>query len=149
MPKAESAFSRNAEIHDTTIGWRFVNPLMKAQYGVNSMPETGENVAEDFHVSAPTRTRSRCAARTRRSRRRPTGGWRGRSSPVTIPQRKGEPLIVGGRASARRHHRRGSGETADAVRGGRHRDRGNASGVNDGAAALIVASEAAARERLG
>ena len=80
MPKAETAFSRNAEIYDTTIGWRFVNPLMKKQYGVDSMPETGENVAEEFSVSAaPTRMPLPCAARTRPSRRRPMAGWRRRS----------------------------------------------------------------------
>jgi acetyl-CoA acetyltransferase len=72
MPKADTAFSRNAEIHDTTIGWRFVNPLMKEQYGVDSMPETGENVAEDFAVSAPIRTPLPCAAKTRPSPPRTT-----------------------------------------------------------------------------
>ena len=80
MPKADGGFSRNAEIYDTTIGWRFVNPLMKKQYGVDSMPETGENVAEDFQISPrrPGRLRA-CAARTRRSPRRRTAGWPGRS----------------------------------------------------------------------
>jgi acetyl-CoA acyltransferase len=79
IPKADTAFSRHAEIHDTTIGWRFVNPLMKAQYGVDSMPETGENVAEDYQVSREDRTPSRCARSKRRRRRRRAAGWRARS----------------------------------------------------------------------
>ena len=124
MPKAETAFSRNAEIYDTTIGWRFVNPLMKAQYGVDSMPETGENVAEDFDVSRADQDafalRSQEQGR-RRAGERPAGA--ARSSPVTIPQRKGDPVVVDTRrASARRHHARGAGEAADAVPQGRHGD---------------------------
>ena len=80
--KASEAFSRHAEIFDTTIGWRFVNPLMKAQYGVDSMPETAENVAEEFQiVDAPTRTRSRCAARRAPPPRKRAAGWRARSRP--------------------------------------------------------------------
>ena len=79
LPKADSAFSRNAEIYDTTIGWRFVNPVMKAQYGVDSMPETGENVAEDFAVTRADQDASRCAARQRPLPRRRTAGWRRRS----------------------------------------------------------------------
>ena len=80
MPKADSAFSRNAEIYDTTIGWRFVNPLMKKQYGVDSMPETGENVAEDFAVSRADQD-AFAAAQPGQGRRprRPTAGWRRRS----------------------------------------------------------------------
>ena len=147
MPKADTAFSRNAEIYDTTIGWRFVNPLMKEQYGVDSMPETGENVAEDFNVSRAGSGRLRgLAARRRPPRRRPTAGLPKEIMPVTIPQRKGDPVVVD-RTSIRR------ATTIEALaklprpsaRGGTV-TAGNASGVNDGAAALIIASEAAAQK---
>jgi acetyl-CoA acyltransferase len=151
MPKAETAFSRNAEIYDTTIGWRFVNPLMKKQYGVDSMPETGENVAEEFGVSraGPGRVRvSEPAAR--RWRRRIRAGSPRRSSPVTIPQRKGDPVIV----SKDEHPRAGTTIEALAKLGtpfkkeGGTVTAGNASGVNDGAAALIIASEAEAAKEI-
>ncbi len=145
MPKAETAFSRQNEIHDTTIGWRFVNPLMKAQYGVDSMPETGENVAEDFSISRndqdafAARSQLRAAAAVERGR------LALEITPVTIPQRKGDPIIVDGDEHPR------PGTTVEKLaklptpfRQGGSVTAGNASGVNDGAAALIVASEAAA-----
>jgi acetyl-CoA acetyltransferase len=94
MPKATSAFDRNAEIYDTTIGWRFVNPKMRDAYGDDTMPSTAENVAEEFRSAARTRTPSRCAARRRPPRRRPTAGSPPRSSRSTIPQRKGDPVVV-------------------------------------------------------
>ena len=102
MPRPTAAFSRNAEIYDTTIGWRFVNPLMKQQYGVNSMPETGENVAEDFKVSPrrPGCLRAALAAEGRGGAGA-TAASRRRSSPVTIPQRKGDPIVVVDRTSIR------------------------------------------------
>ena len=124
MPKADTAFSRNAEIYDTTIGWRFVNPLMKKQYGVDSMPETGENVAEDFQYRREDQDAlRRAAARRRPSPLRPMAGWPKRSSPVTIPQRKGDPIVV----DKDEHPRAGTtmevlGEAADAVPRGRHGD---------------------------
>ena len=146
MPKAETAFSRHGEIHDTTIGWRFVNPLMKARYGIDSMPETGENVAEDFSVSRAdqdafaARSQARAAAAIERGR------LAKEITPVSIAQRRGEPVVV-----ERDEHPR-AGTTVEQLaklpapfRQGGTITAGNASGVNDGAAALIVASEAAAK----
>ena len=145
MPKAETAFSRHSEIHDTTIGWRFVNPLMKARYGIDSMPETGENVAAEFAVSREdqdafaARSQARAAAAIERGR------LAREITPVTIAQRRGEPVVV-----ERDEHPR-PGTTVEQLaklptpfRQGGTITAGNASGVNDGAAALIVASEAAA-----
>lgn len=147
MPKADTAFSRNAEIYDTTIGWRFVNPLMKKQYGVDSMPETGENVAEEFSVSRADQdafaVRSQDKAVAAQANRRLAK----EITPVAIPQKKGEPIVV----SKDEHPR--AGTTIEALaklstpfREGGTVTAGNASGVNDGAAALIIASEAAARK---
>jgi len=145
MPKAETAFSRNAEIHDTTIGWRFVNPLMKAQYGVDSMPETGENVAEDFAVSREAQDLFALASQAKAAAAQANGRLAREITPVTIPQRKGDPVVV-----ARDEHPRAT--TIEALaklptpfRKGGTVTAGNASGVNDGAAALILASAAAAK----
>ncbi|MFD2236012.1 3-oxoadipyl-CoA thiolase [Aureimonas populi] len=147
MPKAEAAFSRHAEIHDTTIGWRFVNPLMKEQYGVDSMPETGENVAEEFGVSRQDQDAFALRSQQKAVAAQENGRLAAEIVPVTIPQRKGDPKLVDkdehpradttleGLAKLRTPFRKGGSVTA-----------GNASGVNDGAAALIVASEAAARK---
>ncbi len=142
MPKADTAFSRKAEIFDTTIGWRFVNPMMKAQYGVDSMPETAENVAEDYNVS-----RADQDAFALHSQIKAAGAGERLAkeiTPVTIPQRKGDDVIV----SADEHPRATTLEKLAALRApfreGGSVTAGNASGVNDGAAALIVASEAAA-----
>lgn len=144
MPKAGTAFSRNAEIYDTTIGWRFVNPLMKKQYGVDSMPETGENVAEDFNISREDQDAFAVRSQQRAGVAMASGRLAKEITAVTIPQRKGDPVIVDmdehprpetkleKLASLPTPFREGGSVTA-----------GNASGVNDGAAALIVASEAA------
>ena len=136
------------KIYDTTIGWRFVNPLMEAQYGVDSMPETGENVAEDFQIQrAPTRMPSRCARSSVPSPRRQSGRLAEEIVPVDIPQRQGRDRI----SSSKDEHPRAD-TTLEALakldagsRNGGTVTAGNASGVNDGAAALIIASEAAAR----
>ena len=147
MPKAETAFSRAAEIHDTTIGWRFVNPLMKKQYGVDSMPETGENVAEDYHVSREDQDAFAERSQAKAAAAQASGRLAKEIVPVTIPQRKGGPVIV-----ERDEHPRATTIEALAKLGtpfkkeGGTVTAGNASGVNDGAAALIVASEAAARK---
>lgn len=147
MPKADSAFSRQAEIHDTTIGWRFINPLMKQQYGVDSMPETGENVAADYQVSRADQDAFALRSQLKAVAAQNSGRLGQEIVPVVIPQRKGDPI----RVEADEHPRgdttlekltklptpfRKEGGTVTA---------GNASGVNDGAAALIVASEAAIR----
>lgn len=147
MPKAETAFSRNAEIHDTTIGWRFVNPLMKKQYGVDSMPETGENVAEEYAISRADQDAFAVRSQDKAVAAQANGRLAKEITAVTIPQRKGDPVIV----SKDEHPR--AGTTIEALaklptpfRQGGTVTAGNASGVNDGAAALIVASEAAVKK---
>ncbi|MGN6764882.1 MAG: 3-oxoadipyl-CoA thiolase [Rhizobiaceae bacterium] len=144
MPKADTAFSRKAEIYDTTIGWRFVNPLLKKQYGVDSMPETGENVAEQFQISR--RDQDAFAARSQEKAVAAQGNGRLAKEivAVTIPQRKGDPFVV----DKDEHPRAGTtlevlAKLPTPFREGGTVTAGNASGVNDAAAALIVASEAA------
>ncbi|WP_188715666.1 3-oxoadipyl-CoA thiolase [Paracoccus acridae] len=146
MPKAESAFSRQAEIHDTTIGWRFVNPLMAAQYGVDSMPETAENVAEEFSISRADQDAFALRSQQKAAAAQANGRLAQEITPVEIAQRKGDPKRVD-----RDEHPRET--TLEALAGlkapfrkGGTVTAGNASGVNDGAAALIVASEAAAKK---
>ncbi len=146
LGKAETAFSRSADIHDTTIGWRFVNPLMKKQYGVESMPETGENVAEDFQVSREDQDAFAYRSQMRAKAAIESGRLAREIAPVAIPQRRGDPVIVD-----RDEHPRPD-TTLEALtrlptpfRPGGTVTAGNASGVNDGAAALIVASEEAAK----
>jgi len=147
MPKATSAFSRNAEIYDTTIGWRFVNPVMKKQYGVESMPETGENVAEDFKVSREDQDAFAARSQDKAVAAQENGILGEEITPVTIPQRKADPVVV----DKDEHPRPGT--TAEKLsklptpfREGGSVTAGNASGVNDGAAALIIASEAAVKK---
>lgn len=147
MPKAETAFSRNAEIYDTTIGWRFVNPLMKKQYGVDSMPETGENVAEDFSVSRADQDAFAVRSQDKAVAAQANGRLAKEITPVTIPQRKGDAIVV----SKDEHPRAGTtvetlAKLPTPFRQGGTVTAGNASGVNDGAAALVIASEAAARK---
>jgi acetyl-CoA acyltransferase len=146
MGKADAAFSRSAKIEDTTIGWRFINPLMKAKYGVDSMPETGEIVAEEFHVSREDQD-----AFALRSQQRAASAIRGgllaqEIVPVAVPQKKGEPVLF----SADEHPRADTSLAALAklpgiVKPGGTVTAGNASGVNDGACALLLASESAAK----
>lgn len=147
MPKADAAFSRNAEIYDTTIGWRFVNPLMKKQYGVDSMPETGENVAEDFSVSRADQDAFAVRSQDKAVAAQASGRLAKEITPVTIPQRRGDAIVV-----AKDEHPR-AGTTIETLaklptpfRQGGTVTAGNASGVNDGAAALVIASEAAAKK---
>ena len=147
MPKAESAFSRSAEIHDTTIGWRFINPLMKKQYGVDSMPETGENVAEDFNVNRQDQDAFALRSQAKAAAAQASGRLAKEIVAVTIPQHKGDPVVV-----EKDEHPRATTMEALAKLGtpfkkeGGTVTAGNASGVNDGAAALIIASEAAAKK---
>ena len=146
MPKAETAFSRHAEIHDTTIGWRFVNPVLKKQYGVDSMPETGENVAEDFKVSRDDQDAFALRSQAKAAAAQKNGRLAKEIVPVSIPQRKGDPRIV----DADEHPRETSMEALAKLRTPFRENgsvtAGNASGVNDGAAALIVASAEAAKK---
>lgn len=146
LPKAESAFSRNAEIYDTTIGWRFVNQLMAAQYGVDSMPETGENVARDFGISREAQDAFAARSQHKAAAAQDNGRLAREIVPVSIARKKADPLIVG----KDEHPRAGtSAETLARLKplfAGGTVTAGNASGVNDGAAALIIASEAAAKK---
>ena len=146
MPKAETAFSRHAEIHDTTIGWRFVNKLMKQQYGVDSMPETGENVAEDFNVSRADQDAFAMRSQDKAAAAQKNGRLAQEITPVTIPQRKGEPIVVDTDEHPRQTSLEKLAKLPTPFRQGGSVTAGNASGVNDGAAALIVASEEAARK---
>lgn len=146
MPKATEAFSRLAEIHDTTIGWRFVNPVMKAQYGVESMPETGENVASDFNISRVDQDAFAFRSQVKAALAQSNGRLVEEIVPVSIPQRKGDPTVV-----SKDEHPRGTTLEALAKLSTPFRKygtvtAGNASGVNDGAAALIIASEVAAQK---
>ncbi len=144
LPKAETAFSRNAEIYDTTIGWRFVNPLMQAQYGVDSMPETGENVAREFGVSRADQDAFAVRSQDKAVAAQVSGRLAREIVPVSIPQKKGDAVVV----DKDEHPRAGTTvETLGKLRAlfaDGSVTAGNASGVNDGAAALIIASEAAA-----
>ncbi len=145
MGKADTAFSRNAEIHDTTIGWRFVNKLMKERYGIDSMPETAENVAEDFQISRADQDAFAARSQDRAVAAQENGRLGVEIAPVSIPQRKGDPIVV----DRDEHPRPGTsaeklGKLPTPFRKDGSVTAGNASGVNDGAAALFVASEAAA-----
>ncbi|KZM50362.1 3-oxoadipyl-CoA thiolase [Labrenzia sp. OB1] len=144
VPKAETAFSRNAEIHDTTIGWRFVNPLLKSQYGIDSMPETAENVAEEFGISRQDQDAFALRSQERAGSAQASGRFAEEIVPVMIPQRRGDPVL----ADKDEHPRPGTTREQLAGLKTPFRDNGsvtagNASGVNDGAAALLIASEAA------
>ena len=143
MPKAESAFSRANAIYDTTIGWRFVNPKMKAQYGVDAMPETAENVAVDFGIEREAQDRMALASQTKALAAQRSGFFDAEICPVTIPQKKGEAVVV----CQDEHPRETSLEALAKLKGVVRPDgsvtAGNASGVNDGSCALLMASEAA------
>ena len=142
MPKAESAFSRNNAVYDTTIGWRFVNKLMKAQYGVDSMPETAENVATDFGIERAAQDRMALASQRNAVAAIQAGHLAREIVPVTIAQKKGDPIVV----SQDEHPRDTSLEALAKLKGVVRPDgtvtAGNASGVNDGACALLLANEA-------
>ncbi len=144
MGKAESAFSRAAEVFDTTIGWRFVNKLMKKQYGIDSMPETAENVAEDFNVSREDQDAFALRSQQRALAAQKSGRLAKEIVPVTIPQRKGDPVVVDSDEHPRDTNLEKLAKLGTPFRDGGSVTAGNASGVNDGAAALIVASESAA-----
>ncbi|WP_318527995.1 3-oxoadipyl-CoA thiolase [Lentibacter sp. XHP0401] len=146
MPKAETAFSRSNAVYDTTIGWRFVNPKMKAAHGIDSMPETADNVAEDYGVSREDQDAFAARSQARFEAAQAAAKFTDEITPVTIPQRKGDAIVF----DTDEHPRAGS--TADklaklrAINGeGKTVTAGNASGVNDGAAALLLASEEAAK----
>lgn len=147
MPKATSAFSRAAEIFDTTIGWRFVNPKMKAKFGIDSMPQTADNVAEDYNVSREDQDAFAARSQARYQAAYEAGVFADEIFPVTLPQRKGDPIIF----DKDEHPRPGVDPAKMAsLKGINGPDKtvtaGNASGVNDGAAALLLGNEAAAKD---
>jgi len=145
LPKADSPFSRHAEIHDTTIGWRFINPAMQAAYGTDSMPQTGQNVADDYGISREAQDAMALASQSKAAIAQANGRLAREITPVTIPQRKGDPLTV----SQDEHPRATTPEALAKLKPlfpNGSVTAGNASGVNDGAAALIIASEAAIRQ---
>ena len=144
MPKAETAFSRANAVYDTTIGWRFVNAAMKHKYGIDSMPETAENVAAEFRIEREAQDRMALASQTKALAAQASGFFDGEITPVVIPAKKGEPVTV----ARDEHPRETSLDALARLKGVVKPDgtvtAGNASGVNDGACALLLASEAAA-----
>ncbi|GAA4411564.1 thiolase [Advenella faeciporci] len=146
MGKAETAFSRTAKIEDTTIGWRFVNPKMKEQYGIDSMPETAENVADDFKVSREDQDAFALRSQQRAARAIAEGVFKEEIIPVSIPQKKADPKIV----DTDEHPRATTAETLAKLKGvvrqGGSVTAGNASGVNDGSCAVLLASDEAVKK---
>jgi acetyl-CoA acyltransferase len=144
MPKAESAFSRSNSVYDTTIGWRFINKLMKAQYGVDSMPETAENVATDFRIEREAQDRMALSSQLKAVAAQKAGNLAREITAVSIAQKKGDPVVV----TQDEHPRETSLEALARLKGVVRADgtvtAGNASGVNDGACALLLADEAGA-----
>ena len=144
MPKAETAFSRSNAVYDTTIGWRFVNPVMKSQYGIDSMPETAENVAEDFNISRADQDAFALRSQHKAGAAQNAGRFAKEITPVIIPKRKGDPVILD-----QDEHMRPQTTIEDLqklptpFRANGSVTAGNASGVNDGAAALLIASSEA------
>ena len=141
--KATSAFDRNAQMFDTTIGWRFINKQMKAQYGVDSMPETAENVAEEYQISREAQDAFAYRSQVRAAAAIASGRFKQEITPVSIAQRKGDPIVVDTDEHPRLTALEKLGELPTPFRQGGTVTVGNASGVNDGAAAIIIASGAA------
>ncbi|MFP5472787.1 MAG: 3-oxoadipyl-CoA thiolase, partial [Gammaproteobacteria bacterium] len=146
MPKAESAFSRSNAVYDTTIGWRFINKLMKAQYGVDSMPETAENVADDFKIEREAQDRMALASQQKAAAAMAAGYLAKEIVNVVIPQKKGDAVVVSQDEHPRATTLEALAKLKGVVREGGTVTAGNASGVNDGACALLLADEAAAQQ---
>ena len=144
VSKPDAAFSRNQQMFDTTIGWRFVNPLMKQQYGIDSMPETGENVAAEFKVSRADQDAFALRSQQRALRAQADGTFAAEITPVTLPARKGEAVVVDRDEHPRETSLEALAKLPTPFRSGGTITAGNASGVNDGACALLIASERAA-----
>lgn len=145
MGKADTAFSRNAAIYDTTIGWRFVNRLMKAKYGVDSMPETAENVADQFKVSREDQDVFAMASQEKTAAAQKAGFFDKEIAVVSIAQKKGDPLVVSRDEHPRQTSLDALAKLKGVVREGGSVTAGNASGVNDGAVAMLLANETAAK----
>ena len=146
MPKAESAFSRSNAVYDTTIGWRFVNPKMKAQFGIDSMPETAENVAADFNVSRVDQDAFAVRSQARAAAAIASGRFAQEITPVVIPQRKGDPIVVDTDEHPRATTMEVLAKLATPFRQGGSVTAGNSSGVNDGGAITLLASERAVKQ---
>jgi len=140
MGKADTAYARSADVFDTTIGWRFVNPLMKKQYGIDSMPETAENVAEDFHIGREDQDAFAVRSQERALRAQANGRLAKEITPISIPRRKADPIVVDQDEHPRSTSLEALAKLGTPFREGGTVTAGNASGVNDGAVALLVAS---------
>ena len=147
MPKAESAFSRSNQVFDTTIGWRFVNQLMKAKYGVDSMPETAENVADDYKINRADQDQMALRSQLNAVKAQQAGYLAKEITPVTIPQKKGDAMVVSQDEHPRSTSIESLAKLRPVVREGGTVTAGNASGVNDGACAILLASEAMAAKQ--
>jgi 3-oxoadipyl-CoA thiolase len=141
MPKAASAFSRDNAVYDTTIGWRFVNKKLRQEFGIDSMPETAENVAEEYQVTREEQDRFAAESQRRAAAAQASGRLAAEIVPVTIPQRKGDPIVVDRDEHPRDTSVEALGKLKPIVKPDGTVTAGNASGVNDGAAAIIIASE--------
>lgn len=146
MPKADSAFSRSNAVYDTTIGWRFVNPLMKQMHGVDSMPETAENVADDFKVNRADQDAFALRSQNKAAASQASGRFAKEITPVVIPQKKGDPIVVKDDEHPRATKIEDLQKLKPIVRPDGTVTAGNASGVNDGACALLIASEEGAKK---
>ena len=144
MPKAETAFSRANAVYDTTLGWRFVNKLMKEQYGVDSMPETAENVAKEFGIQRDAQDRMALASQLKAVAAKKAGHFAAEITPVTVPQKKGDAVVVEQDEHPRETSLESLAKLKGVVRPEGSVTAGNASGVNDGSCALLLASEGAA-----
>jgi acetyl-CoA acetyltransferase family protein len=145
MPKASTAFARDNAVYDTTIGWRFINPLMRSQYGVDSMPETAENVAEQWAIPREAQDGMALRSQARAAAAQKSGLFAEEIVPVTIPAAKGDPVVVSRDEHPRETSMEALARLKPVVKAGGTVTAGNASGVNDGSAALLLASEPAAR----
>ena len=146
MPKADTAFSRRAEVFDTTIGWRFVNPALEAQYGIASMPVTAENVAEAFAIDREAQDIFALSSQTKAQNAISSGHFLDEITPISIRQRKGAPIIVDKDEHPRATTLEKLSKLGTPFREGGTVTAGNASGINDGAAVLLIASESAVKE---
>jgi 3-oxoadipyl-CoA thiolase len=147
MPKAESAFARTNAVYDTTIGWRFVNRQMKEMYGIDSMPETAENVAKDYKIEREAQDRMALASQLKAVAAQKAGFFDSELTPVTVPQKKGEAIVVSKDEHPRETSLEALGKLKPIVKPDGTVTAGNASGVNDGACALLLADEATAAKQ--
>jgi len=146
MPKADSAFSRNSAVYDTTLGWRFVNPVMQQRFGIDSMPETAENVAVDFNIERDAQDRMALRSQQNAARAKQSGFFAAEITPVSVAQRKGDTIVVDRDEHPRETSLQKLAALQPIVRAEGTVTAGNASGLNDGACALLLADETTARQ---